>query len=253
MPNYSRSFYNSVTSRAMIASRLVFETLEKNYQPDSIIDIGSGDGIWLKTFADQSGIKRVCAVDLPGSTFKELQNIELEIEFKTIDFETEMLENREPFELAICVEVIEHISTERALALLDWISLNCHAIIFSGATPGQGGTQHINEQKQEYWINKMISRGFIPCDNIRPILSKQKEVPAYYRNNMFFYINSKFLQQPKLLCALQGSLKQESFTYRDCRSKYLKYAQKLLSMVPVYLVSRLAEAKSKLDSNRDHR
>ena len=105
------------------------------------------------------------------------------------------------------MKVIEHISTQRALALLDWISVNCYAIIFSGATPGQGGTQHINEQKQEYWLSKMISLGFIPCDNIRPILSKQKEVPAYYRNNVFFYINSKFLQQPKLLYALQETLK----------------------------------------------
>jgi hypothetical protein len=253
MSNYSRSFYNSVTSRAMLASRLVFEAVETNYQPDSIIDIGSGDGIWMKTFASRTEIKRLCAVDLPGSTFKELQSIDRQIEYKTIDFEIEMLENREPFDLAICVEVIEHISTQRALALLDWISVNCHAIIFSGATPGQGGTQHINEQKQEYWLSKMISLGFIPCDNIRPILSKQKEVPAYYRNNVFFYINSKFLQQPKLLYALQETLKQESFAYIDCRSKNLKFAQKLLSMIPVYLVSRLAELKSKIDSKRGFR
>jgi hypothetical protein len=253
MSKYSKSFYSSVTSRAKLASQLVFETVRTNYQPDSIIDIGSGDGIWTKTFAAHSKKIRLCAVDLPGSTFKELQNIEQAIEFKTIDFETEMLENRQPFELAICVEVIEHISTERALILLNWISVNCHAVIFSGATPGQGGTQHINEQKQEYWLSKMSSLGFIPCDNIRPVLDKQKEVPAYYRNNMFFFINSKFLQQPKLLHALQESLKQESFTFVDCRGISLKFAQKLLSKAPVHLVSRLAEVKSKLVSKGDLR
>jgi hypothetical protein len=33
-------------------------------------------------------------------------------------------------------------------------------VIFSAATPGQGGSDHVNEQPHSYWIEKFSARGY---------------------------------------------------------------------------------------------
>ena len=33
-------------------------------------------------------------------------------------------------------------------------------VIFSAATPGQGGTDHVNERPHSYWIEKFSARGY---------------------------------------------------------------------------------------------
>ena len=251
MTNYSADFYNSVTSRAGIASEVVANIALEAFQPKSVIDIGAGDGIWSATIARLGSPELITAVDLPGSTFRVLKNLSADVEYVTLNFENEMLPNRSIYDLAICVEVIEHISSNRALLLLDWISENCRTIIFSGATPGQGGTHHINEQSQSYWLSVMMLRGFIPIDNIRPRLSDDKRVPKYYQNNIFFFINSKFLHEEKILEVLHQTITQNSFAFKDTRNRLSKYIQKILSLLPVLIVTYLAEGKSKLVSLRN--
>ena len=41
------------------------------------------------------------------------------------------------------------------------------SICFSAAVPGQGGYQHINEQFQDYWIEKFRARGYTAYDMLR--------------------------------------------------------------------------------------
>lgn len=55
-------------------------------------------------------------------------------------------------DVVICTEVAEHLPAEDAPALVRRLtSAAVHAIIFTSATPGQGGHDHINEQPREYW------------------------------------------------------------------------------------------------------
>ncbi len=246
MKKYSSNFYNSVTSRAGVASEVVTKIVLMTFQPKSVIDIGAGEGIWSATISKLGNPELITAVDLPGSTFKNLQDLSADVEYITLNFENEMLQNRRIYDLAICVEVIEHISSRRALLLLDWISENCRTIVFSGATPGQGGTHHINEQHQSYWLNAMMRRGFIPIDNIRPVLDEYKKVPKYYRNNIFFFINSRFIQEKNLMEVLDLTIRQKSFAFMDTRNWFSIILQKSISLFPVFIVTYLAEAKSKM-------
>ena len=247
MVEYSEHFYKSVTSRALTASEVIANTLLQNCNPNSIIDIGAGDGSWIVTLASKSEAKRLIAVDLPGSNFESIKNSNKTIEVQTIDFEQEMIQNGEPYDLAICVEVIEHISSDRALRLLDWMSENCRAIIFSGATPGQGGTHHINEQSQSYWIGSMSKRGFIPIDNMRPQLINNKKVASYYRNNIFLYINSRYINEAYIVELLKESITQDSFIFKDIRNSLEKITHKIVSLLPVKVVTYIAEIKSRLE------
>ena len=246
MSGYSTDFYQSVTSRAVIASEVALGTILKNFVAQSVIDIGAGDGVWTSTALSIGNPTRLTVVDLPGSTFKLLQKVDKSIKKITLNFENDMLKNGEPYDLGICVEVIEHISTGRALLLLDWISVNCCTVMFSGAIPGQGGTHHINEQNQSYWLNVMMARGFIPIDNIRPQLYRNGKIPQYYRNNIFFFINSRFIHEHRIKKLLKESITQESFAFMDTRSIILRTIQKILAFLPVTAVSQLATLKLKV-------
>jgi len=39
-------------------------------------------------------------------------------------------------------------------------------VVFSAARPGQGGSDHVNEQPPEYWITRFEQNGFV-CDHER--------------------------------------------------------------------------------------
>ena len=64
------------------------------------------------------------------------------------------------WDLALCIEVAEHIEPEYADNLIDLLTNLSNTIVFTAAPPGQGGLQHVNEQPQSYWINKFQRRGF---------------------------------------------------------------------------------------------
>jgi hypothetical protein len=66
-------------------------------------------------------------------------------------------------------------------------------VLFSAAWPGQTGTNHINEQWHDYWVKLFANAGFVPIDWIRPLIMKYKSIPSYYRSNILFFIDKKFL------------------------------------------------------------
>jgi hypothetical protein len=243
---YSSDFYGSVSSRAKIPAETTSKFISEIFTPRSIIDIGSGEGFWLATFLTDNPNATGVAVDLPGSKFSYLKTNFISARLLELDFETDYLPSGEIYDLGICLEVIEHISEKRAHTLMDWISTNCKIVVFSGATVGQGGTHHINEQSQNYWIDSMSRRGFIPFDIIRSRFKAKKSIPGYYSNNTFVYVNTLFLQDAGMLEVLNRMALFESLHFRDLRSRFLKSAQKIVSFLPIHYVSFLAEIKSKL-------
>jgi SAM-dependent methyltransferase len=243
---YSSDFYGSVSSRAKIPAEIVSKFVSEVFTPKSIIDIGSGEGLWLATFLNDNPNATGVAVDLPGSNFSYLKSAYKSAQLLQLDFETDSLPNGQIFDLGICLEVIEHISEDRAHTLMDWISSSCKIVVFSGATIGQGGTHHINEQSQKYWIDSMTSKGFIPLDILRSRFKSRKSIPNYYSNNTFVYVNRLFLEDDGMLEILNKMSKFESLHFVDLRPPLLRIVQKCVSFLPRPVVSFLAEVKSKL-------
>jgi hypothetical protein len=185
---------------ANIVLPLIFQ-LEK---PSSVLDIGCGLGTWL------SASKNLGVVDYLGVdgeyVNKDLLTIPL-INFKAHDLRTPLHLNRK-FDLAICLEVAEHLPESSSDVLVS--SLVCHAdkILFSAAVPGQGGQNHINEQWPEYWEKKFAVHGFYFHDTIRPLIWNNPNVDWWYRQNIFllerkkpngFPFNSLSVVHPELL------------------------------------------------------
>jgi hypothetical protein len=84
------------------------------------------------------------------------------------------------YDLAICLEVAEHLPVSSAGTLVDSITRASDLILFSAAIPLQTGTHHINEQWQDYWAALFDQRGFVASDIVRPAIWGRPDVRWWY-------------------------------------------------------------------------
>ncbi len=64
-----------------------------------------------------------------------------------------------PYDLSFSTEVAEHVPEALADEFVKFMIGSGRDCVFTAAHPGQGGTGHINEQPQEYWIRKFEAMG----------------------------------------------------------------------------------------------
>jgi hypothetical protein len=103
------------------------------------------------------------------------------------------------FDLAICLEVAEHLPERSAKTLIQSLCSISDFVLFSAAIPGQGGLHHQNEQWQEYWVAQFEKEDFIPFDFIRPRIWNDSKISFWYRQNILLFANKKRSPELKLL------------------------------------------------------
>jgi SAM-dependent methyltransferase len=63
-------------------------------------------------------------------------------------------------DVVLSTEVAEHLPADCADRFVDLLTSISDNVVVTAAPPGQGGTDHVNEQPNEYWIAKFEARGF---------------------------------------------------------------------------------------------
>lgn len=188
---YGNKFFDSQVNGSLKSAKVILELLWKFYKPTSIVDFGCGRGTWLYT-AELMGVKDLKGYDGEWVAGKIISK---NIDFSAIDLEDIKIDPKK-YDLAISVEVAEHISEEAAKNLVKVMCKSSDIILFSAAIKNQGGTNHINEQSQSYWVNLYKAEGFDCLDVIRPEIWDNKEVEWWYRQNIFLFV--KHLEAHKL-------------------------------------------------------
>lgn len=98
------------------------------------------------------------------------------------------------WDLVICTEVAEHIEAQHADRLVEHVAGRCTTrgrVFFTAATRGQGGVDHVNEQPNQYWIEKFAQHGRT-LDAMRTpyvrgeLAAKCPNMPWFGRNAMVF-------------------------------------------------------------------
>ncbi|HTI91477.1 MAG TPA: class I SAM-dependent methyltransferase [Puia sp.] len=172
------SYTHSLDSPAEIVG-----ILYQAFKPASVIDIGCGTGTFLHQFKKE-GAGKVLGID--GSWVNRTllhQNLE-ENEFREMNLEGP-ISIGEKFDLAVCVEVAEHLDAAFADPLIESLTKLSDIIVFSAAIPSQDGQNHVNEQWIGYWATKFNRHGYITCDVIRPLIWNNPKVQWWYKQNMF--------------------------------------------------------------------
>lgn len=187
---YDDGFFLSESMNSSISSKVVVPILIELLNPTSVVDMGCGAGAFLEEFRNFN------ITDLLG-----LDNSDIDPKYLLFDRNkilkqnlTEQFSLKKKFELAICLEVAEHIDEGESEVFIDNLSNLSDVILFSAAIPGQGGTHHVNEQWPEYWAEKFKNRNFVPFDIIRPLLWNISNIDPIYAQNSILYIKKEKIE-----------------------------------------------------------
>jgi SAM-dependent methyltransferase len=158
----------------------------KLFNPASVLDVGCGLGHFLMAFID-SGISDVTGIEGEWLDKSKLVIDENVVQIKDLE-KPFHLERK--FDIALCLEVAEHLSENAAEQLIASLTAHSDVIIFSAAIPEQGGQNHINEQWINYWELLFNKRGYKLYDIIRPFIWNIPDIFWWYRQNIIVCINS---------------------------------------------------------------
>ena len=168
--------------------------LQTLFNPKSVVDVGCGIGRWLQE-CKNAGIDDAMGID-GFHLNKDLYLLDQK-NLMQFDFEKKF-ELKRTFDLAISLEVAEHISEKNANLFVQSLTSLSTTILFSAAIPGQGGQNHINEQWPSYWQQMFKQFGYSFNDIIRPQIWWNRDIKSYYRQNMFIVSNKPIMVDPDL-------------------------------------------------------
>lgn len=155
--------------------------LINTFHPQSIIDVGCGKGTFLHAFL-KNNVSDVLGVD--GSWINRSELFIPEKFFLERDLEKELdIERR--FDMALCLEVAEHLSESSSDTIINSLTKLSDLIIFSAAIKNQKGQHHVNEQSFDYWVEKFEKKGFVFYDIFRKQFWNNSKVNWWYKQNMF--------------------------------------------------------------------
>lgn len=177
--NYTHTEEIHNTSAAKEVLPYIFSLIH----PKSVIDVGCGTGSWLK-IAKEMGIDKVTGID---GIYVDQDLLSISPQEFTLHDLTLPLDQATKYDLAICLEVAEHLPEESAGNLIKILTSHSDIILFSAAIPGQGGQFHINEQWPDYWQVKFADKGYIAFDLLRDKFWDNEKVEWWYKQNMLVY------------------------------------------------------------------
>ena len=182
---YDDHFYDGPgCEQSRSSGRTVAKIVYERLAPGSVFDFGCGQGALIDGFTELGveasgcegswhGVRRC-----PPSSFVFQQDLKQPVAL-----------NRQ-FDLAICIEVGEHLPARYATTLVDSIaSAAAKDIVFSAALPGETGDDHINLQPISYWIDLFEGRGFVYREaesvEVRDAF-RRAGVPPWFQNTLIF-------------------------------------------------------------------
>lgn len=189
MNNKEIRYFHDESVHNFIAAREIVPFVINLLNPKSVVDVGCGIGTWLKVFEDND------IFDLIGIDGYYVDKKGLKIKsnlFVEHDLET-FYSSKRNFDLAISLEVAEHLKVESADVFIRTLTNLSDTVIFSAAISNQGGQNHLNEREPMYWIEKFEKEGFNCCDILRPVFWNNEKVDFWYRQNIFLFTKDTVL------------------------------------------------------------
>ena len=190
---YSPEWFAARSGAARRSAEVILPILFELARPERVVDVGCGTGSWLS-------VAREMGVEVLGIDGDYVDRAQLEIpreSFRAHDL-SQPLELAETFDLAICLEVGEHLPHEGSRRLVETLTGLAPVVAFSAAIPGQSGTGHINLQWQDFWAGLFGERGYRVVDAVRPRVWEDERVKFFYAQNVLVYVDPERVDAPDL-------------------------------------------------------
>ena len=188
---YSDTFFDWQQDGALRAASVVLPIVQRLLSPSSVVDIGCGRGAWLRAF-QELGVSRIRGID---GEYLDRSKLLIPPECFTCTDLSKPFELEGRYDLAICLEVAEHLPETMASILIEKLVAAAPAVLFSAALPGQGGTRHITEKMPAYWRALFQRHGYVLLDPIRPAILTDARIEWWYRQNTVLYASESLIRE----------------------------------------------------------
>jgi cyclopropane fatty-acyl-phospholipid synthase-like methyltransferase len=154
---YDSEYYaNIIEGPAIRSAKTISNSIFASFAPTRVVDVGCGTGALLEALRGR-GCK-VFGLEYSVAALKYCGERGLEV--AKFDLEKDVIKQNWHFDVAISMEVAEHLPKIMADRYVGILTALAPIIVFTAAPPGQEGTDHVNLQPKEYWIQKFLQRGF---------------------------------------------------------------------------------------------
>lgn len=200
---YDPEYYKGFADKSRSSARAAFEVLRRHHTFNSVVDVGCGQGFWLREFHDL-GTRNILGLDGPWVKANDLL-IAPEC-FVPADL-AKPIKRSVRYDLALCMEVAEHLPPTSAKTIVASLAGLADVVLFSASIPYQPGDLHQNCQWPEYWAALFAEHDYLPCDCIRSALWDHPGVTVHYKNNSILYVRKSALEYMAAKEQLQASVK----------------------------------------------
>jgi SAM-dependent methyltransferase len=147
------------------------DAIYRHLEPRTAVDVGCGTGWILADLADRGtdvrGIEGSRHAIAASRIADRIQRANLERGIPRIGH----------FDVCICMEVAEHLPKRVASELVAGLASLGETVVFTAATPGQGGTHHVNEQPRSFWLDLFARHGLSERDLTQKIRDEIRDIP----------------------------------------------------------------------------
>jgi SAM-dependent methyltransferase len=157
----------------------------------SVVDVGCGVGTWLRAVTEK-GIGDIMGID---GSYVDRAQLQIPADRFRVQDLTEPFRIERRFDLAISLEVAEHVPPAAAKGFVASLVSLSPVILFSAAIPFQCGTHHVNEQWPSYWASLFREHDYYFWDCLRSSFWNEDDIPCCYRQNAFLVATSIFFDR----------------------------------------------------------
>jgi SAM-dependent methyltransferase len=187
---YTTSFYEEIRKGSLKSAEVVVPLVLKLVPVRSVVDVGCGDGTWLSVFR-KLGVNDAIGID---GDYVSGQHLQIpQDRFQAFDLSKPFTVGR-TFDLAISLEVAEHLPADSAAGFVESLARLAPAILFSAAIPFQGGNHHVNEQWPDKWAALLKMHSYVPIDFIRKQVWQNEAVEFWYAQNTLLFVRDDLLE-----------------------------------------------------------
>ncbi len=184
---YSEEFFEYIERGSIASAKRFTVYLAPLLGVHSVLDVGCGRGAWLREWR-HAGADIAHGVDGP---YVRRDSLLIPAgDFTAVDLSTTFDLGRR-YDLVSSLEVAEHLPRACSETFVSSLVAHADLVLFSAATPGQGGENHINERPLSDWQELFRMKGFEAYDFIRPVFRNDRTIEPWYRFNSVLYASER--------------------------------------------------------------
>src|SRR5665647_1122650 len=185
---YDAAYYEkSVEGPASRSAGRIANSILNDFKANSVVDVGCGTGALLEALRNRGC--EVFGFEYAEAALRYCRARRLNV--VKFDLERDVLSGNRSFDVAISMEVAEHLPETVADKYVDILTRLSRVVVLTAAPPGQGGTDHVNERPPTYWIAKFRQSGFDHDDELskrwRESWEAAGDVESWYHKNLMIF------------------------------------------------------------------